>query len=99
MEILVPHHLLQALLEHSLNEYNTKQVTEILGSTDSCREKIVSSSILLRVLLKETNSGDSNSFTLLEISRADASSLANIYLMKESIIAQNKRRKNKGNLN
>lgn len=94
LNALIPQHLLQSFLDTSLDEnVQPHDASDVARNIHTLHERIVGRSILLRFLLQEINRHD-DSYTLLEISKADTISLTKMQLMKETICAQSSRRRN-----
>ncbi len=92
IEAIIPHYLLQPVFNTSLQEKIHHNINDTMKNIEVLRQKIVGSGILCRFLLQEMDR-ENDSYELLEISRANATSLACIHMMKETISAQNIRRR------
>lgn len=84
IKITTPHHLVLSLLQQSLNDFDSKYIADFEKKTLFLRDKIITSSVLIRILIQEFRSDDGTvkSFMLKESSRANVSSLAHVYLKK-----------------
>ncbi len=92
IDVLIPNNLVQSLLEHSLdNSEPPWQFCDIISKSSLLRKKLVGSSILIRALIQLVEDDNSDFYVLVESSRANIGSLANLYLMKDKSIHHHRR--------
>jgi hypothetical protein len=91
-EIVIPHHMLHTFLQRTIQGDCTFSGNLNMDDMITLEEKIIESSTLLRVMLQETQVGQRRFHMLMEVEEADVSSLTQTYLLKDTILAQRKRK-------